>query len=86
MNGSSQPTDISHENTMADIYLNKRKYPFDDTEDHEQKKPHIENRRVGIEALHADVGEKYLLCSTRKAPFSLIQATRPTILPSLDRR
>lgn len=64
VNGSSQPTDASHENTMADVYMHKRKYPFDDTEDHEQKKPHIENRRVGIEALHADVGEKYLLCST----------------------
>ncbi|KAI2641732.1 Rox3-domain-containing protein [Hypomontagnella submonticulosa] len=64
VNGSAQPADMSHDSTMTDSYTNKRKYPFDDTGDHEQKKVHLENRRVGIENLHLDVGEKYLLCST----------------------
>ncbi|KAI2473850.1 Rox3-domain-containing protein [Annulohypoxylon bovei var. microspora] len=64
VNGSAQAIDMSHDATMADIYSAKRKYPFDDASDHEQKKVHLENRRVGIENLHLDVGEKYLLRST----------------------
>ncbi|KAI6085952.1 Rox3-domain-containing protein [Hypoxylon rubiginosum] len=64
VNGSAQPADMSHDNAIADPYSHKRKYPFDDAGDHEQKKVHLEDRRVGIENLHLDVGEKYLLCST----------------------
>ncbi|KAI1645109.1 Rox3-domain-containing protein [Daldinia loculata] len=64
VNGSAQPTDMSHDTAVADAYSAKRKYPFDDTGDHEHKKVNLENRRVGIENLHLDVGEKYLLCST----------------------
>ena len=60
---------MPHDATMTDAYPTKRKYPFDDAGDHEQKKVYLENRRVGIENLHLDVGEKYLLRSTRKAPF-----------------
>lgn len=64
VNGSAQATDMSHDAAMADVYSTKRKYPFDDAGSHEQKKVHLENRRVGIENLHLDVGEKYLLRST----------------------
>ncbi|OTB07859.1 hypothetical protein M426DRAFT_53044 [Hypoxylon sp. CI-4A] len=85
VNGSGQPTDMSHEITMTDAYPNKRKYPFDDSGYHEQKKVHLENRRVGIENLHLDVGEKYLLRSTRKAPSSLIPPMScPVSYPSLS--
>lgn len=69
---------MSHDIAMADAYSNKRKNPFGDTGDHEHKKVHLEDRRVGIENLHLDVGEKYLLCSTRKAPFGLIQSHAPS--------
>ncbi|KAI1391067.1 Rox3-domain-containing protein [Hypoxylon trugodes] len=78
VNGSAQPGDMAHDIAMADAYSTKRKYPFDDGSDHEHKKVHLEDRRVGIENLHLDVGEKYLLCSTRKAPFRLIQAITPS--------
>ncbi|KAL7625308.1 hypothetical protein AAE478_004524 [Parahypoxylon ruwenzoriense] len=64
VNGSAQAADTSHDATMAEYYPHKRKYPFDDVGEHEQKKVHLEDRRVGIENLHMDVGEKYLLCRT----------------------
>ncbi|KAI1103542.1 Rox3-domain-containing protein [Jackrogersella minutella] len=64
VNGSAHLADMPHEMTMPDAYTAKRKYPFDDAGNHEQKKAHLENRRVGIENLHLDVGEKYLLRST----------------------
>ena len=47
----------------------KRKRDVSDIGDRAQKKAHIENRMLGITDLHLDVGEKYLLCRTRKAPF-----------------
>lgn len=47
----------------------KRKRELEDHGDQEQKKVHIEDSRFGIDDLHIDVGEKYLLCKTRKAPF-----------------
>jgi hypothetical protein len=47
---------------------NKRKRDLRDTGDREQKKPHVEDRKLGIEDLHLDVGKKYLLCRTRKKP------------------
>ncbi|KAI1096776.1 Rox3-domain-containing protein [Rostrohypoxylon terebratum] len=64
VNGSAQATDMSHDAAMADAYPSKRKNPFDDVGGQEQKKAHLEDRRVGIENLHLDVGEKYLLRST----------------------
>ncbi|KAI0004026.1 Rox3-domain-containing protein [Xylariaceae sp. FL0662B] len=65
VNGSGQLADMAHDVTMADDYSHKRKYPFDDT-GHVQKKVHLEDtRKIGIENLHMDVGEKYLLCRTR---------------------
>lgn len=47
----------------------KRKRDIEDSGDREQKKVHVEDRRLGIEDLHLDVGKKYLLCRTRKMPF-----------------
>ncbi|KAI1075847.1 Rox3-domain-containing protein [Whalleya microplaca] len=62
--GSGHLVDTSHDITMTDDYSHKRKYPFEDT-GHEQKKVHLEDpRKIGIENLHLDVGEKYLLCRT----------------------
>lgn len=56
-------------NMVTDSPPHKRKRPDEDTGDREQKKVHIENRRDDLEDLHLDVGLKYLLCRTRKAPF-----------------
>lgn len=55
---------------MGDDSPHKRKRPLEDLGDREQKKVHIEDSKTGIEALHLDVGDKYLLCQTRKAPFA----------------
>ncbi|RFU28301.1 hypothetical protein B7463_g8038, partial [Scytalidium lignicola] len=45
---------------------NKRKREFEDHGDRDQKKVHVEvSSRLGIEDLHMNVGEKYLLCRTR---------------------
>jgi hypothetical protein len=67
--------------TMEDVHQNlsmesressnKRKREVEDNGDQEQKKVHVEDRRLGIEDLHLDVGKIYLLCRTRKAPNSL---------------
>jgi hypothetical protein len=61
---------MSHDIVMGEDSPQKRKRPLEDLGDREQKKVHIEDRRLGIENLHLDVGEKYLLCRTRKTPFS----------------
>ncbi|KAI1486378.1 Rox3-domain-containing protein [Biscogniauxia mediterranea] len=61
VNGSAQPSDT----IMTDDLTHKRKYPFEEMGDHEHKKVHVEDpRKIGIENLHLDVGEKYLLCRT----------------------
>jgi len=52
-----------------DTTPHKRKRPIGDQGDRDQKKVQTEDRKLGIENLHLDVGEKYLLCRTRKAPF-----------------
>ncbi|CAK7272877.1 hypothetical protein SEPCBS57363_005369 [Sporothrix epigloea] len=47
----------------------KRKRPLDDAGDHESKKVHMEGQqRLDFEALHQDVGEKYLVCNTPHRP------------------
>ncbi len=51
---------------------NKRKRDPEDNGDREQKKVHVEDSIVGIDALHIEVGPKYLFLQTRKAPFSSI--------------
>jgi hypothetical protein len=73
VNGSSVPSDLAHDGSgaMPEDSPQKRKRPLDDVGgDREQKKVQIEDRRLGIENLHLDVGEKYLLCRTRKAPLT----------------
>lgn len=51
---------------------NKRKRATEDNGDRDRKKAHLEDTsKLRIEDLHLDVGEKYLLCRTRKAPFPL---------------
>lgn len=70
VNGSVQPGDSSNDIVMLDADSpHKRKRFIDDMGDQEQKKVHLEDpRRLGIENLHLDVGEKYLLCRTHHAP------------------
>jgi hypothetical protein len=71
VNGStSQPSDMSHDIIMGEESPNKRKRSLADLGDREQKKVHIEDGKFGMEDLHLDVGEKYLLCRTRKTPFT----------------
>jgi hypothetical protein len=59
------------EGTPHDEASNKRKRDIEDHGDRDQKKVHVESSGLGIniEDLHVNVGEKYLLCRTRKAPF-----------------
>lgn len=47
---------------MTDESPNKRKRALDDDGDRELKKVQLEGHRLGIEDLHLDVGDKYLLC------------------------
>lgn len=76
--GSSLPyPEMAHETNLSDDTPQKRKRPVEDAGDREQKKVHIEDRRLGIENLHLDVGEKYLLCRTRKTPFNLHHSSTP---------
>ena len=69
VNGSVQHGENAHDVAMADADSpHKRKRVPEDMGDHGHKKAHLEDpRRLGIEDLHMDVGEKYLLCRTRKA-------------------
>ncbi|OAA68749.1 mediator of RNA polymerase 2 transcription subunit 19 [Niveomyces insectorum RCEF 264] len=47
----------------------KRKRELDDAGDHESKKMYMEGQqRLDFEALHQDVGEKYLVCKTPHRP------------------
>lgn len=71
VNGSSNLSEMAHDAAMGgDSPHNKRKRPIEDLGDQRPKKVQLEDRRLGIENLHLDVGEKYLLCRTRKTPFT----------------
>lgn len=70
--------DIPLESVLLEEASNKRKRDVEDHGDRNQKKVHVEDSRLSIEDLHIDVGNKYLLCRTRKAPF-------PPDLPFLPR-
>jgi hypothetical protein len=59
------------EANMPEEASNKRKRDIEDHGDRAQKKVHVEDSRLSIEDLHLDVGEKYLICRTRKTPFFL---------------
>lgn len=63
---SSIGSDIVHDDSS-----NKRKREIEDQGDREQKKAHVDNveeGRLRIGDLHVNVGKKYFLCKTRKAP------------------
>ncbi|KAK4229802.1 mediator of RNA polymerase II transcription subunit 19 [Podospora fimiseda] len=64
VNGSSNPSDMSQDILMGADSPHKRKRALEDLGDREQKKVQIEDGRLGIDDLHLDVGEKYLLCRT----------------------
>ncbi|KAI0391270.1 Rox3-domain-containing protein [Xylariaceae sp. FL0594] len=65
VNGSGLSSDNPQDITMTDVHSNKRKCAFDDTGLPEHKKVHLDDpRKIGIQDLHMDVGEKYLLCRT----------------------
>ncbi|KAK2603768.1 hypothetical protein QQS21_004053 [Conoideocrella luteorostrata] len=63
VNGSNSQLDT----TMSEESPYKRKRSPDDVGDRDQKKMHLEDGKLGIEDLHLDVGEKYLLCHTQHA-------------------
>ena len=67
---SSTGSGFAPEGAQLEEPSNKRKREVDDHGDREQKKVHVEDSRISIEDLHLDVGKKYLLCRTRKTPFS----------------
>jgi len=74
VNGSTIPSEVTHGTSMGgDSPHNKRKRESDDMGDRVQKKVHVEDRNLGLVDLHLDVGEKYLLCRTRKALHSTVQ-------------
>lgn len=63
VNGSHLLLDNSHDIAMMGVSSNKRKNSFDDTGAREHKKVHLDDpRKIGIQDLHLEVGEKYLLC------------------------
>ncbi|KAI0405242.1 Rox3-domain-containing protein [Xylaria palmicola] len=65
VNGSTILHDSSQDTAMTDLSSNKRKCSFDDTRSQAHKKVHLDDpRKIGIQDLHLDVGEKYLLCKT----------------------
>lgn len=68
VNGSSIPSEMVQDTVMGEDSTHKRKREVDDAGDRAQKKAHVENRNLGIADPNTDVGEKYLLCRTRKAP------------------
>jgi hypothetical protein len=81
INGSMSSTtaDISMEGIQPEDSSNKRKRDLEDHGDQEQKKVHVEDSRIRIEDLHLDVGKKYSLCRTRKAPFFLVDPSSPSL-------
>lgn len=68
---ASTTTGFAAEASHMDDASHKRKRDIEDLGDREQKKVHVEDSRISIKDLHLDVGEKYLLCRTRKTPFFL---------------
>ncbi|KAK5663115.1 hypothetical protein OQA88_6532 [Cercophora sp. LCS_1] len=77
VNGSSIPSDMTHDIIMGEDSPHKRKRHGNDLSERGQKKVQTEDRRIGIENLHLDVGPKYLLCRTPHPP------SRPTVSEDL---
>jgi len=72
---SSATSDIMADTSLVEEISNKRKRDLEDHGDREQKKVHVEDSRISIKDLHLDVGQKYLLCRTRKTPFFIRDAS-----------
>ncbi|CAK7274194.1 hypothetical protein SEPCBS119000_006046 [Sporothrix epigloea] len=61
--------DNGHRSSPDGDSPHKRKRRLDDAGDYESKKVHMEGQqRLDFEALHQDVGEKYLVCNTSHRP------------------
>jgi hypothetical protein len=71
LGGDSMASGFSQEDPS-----NKRKRDTEDNGERSQKKIHLEDVGLSIGDLHLDVGEKYLLCRTRKTPFFLQDLVR----------
>lgn len=71
VNGSMSSLNSAVEASQSDDLSNKRKRGVEDHGDRDQKKVHVEDSRLSINDLHQEVGQKYLLCRTRKNPFFL---------------
>lgn len=71
VSGSGSQLDIA----MNGDSPNKRKRAIDDDGDRDQKKVHVQlegQHNLGVEDLHLDVGEKYLLRQIRKTPYAAL--------------
>jgi hypothetical protein len=75
----AQTTDKSRDAGVILESPNKRKRDMTDTGDRELKKAHLESAELDIGNLHLDVGPKYLLLSTRKAPSSPGSLSAPSL-------
>ncbi|KAK1835796.1 hypothetical protein QBC39DRAFT_128093 [Podospora conica] len=67
VNGSSMLPEANNDAVMSEDLHQKRKRSGDEGE-RDQKKVDTEGRRYGIENLHANMDEKYLLCRTPYPP------------------
>lgn len=72
--GSVSQSDMA----MADDSPHKRKRPLDDIGERDQKKVQYDYK-LGIEDLHLDVGEKYLLLKKRKKPICCTFSALPLV-------
>lgn len=79
--GSTSQTDIA----ANDDSPNKRKRALEDEGERDSKKVQLEGHRLGIEDLHLDVGEKYLLCQTRKTTSASFLTCPPRSEPLVAR-
>jgi hypothetical protein len=68
INGSMSSNHTEHDSVEHNDPSNKRKRDPEDNGDREQKKVHVEESMISIEALHFDVGSKYLFLQNRKVP------------------
>lgn len=82
VNGSSLLPEMAHDVVMGEDSPHKRKRGINDVGGRGQEKVDVEGRKFGIADLHLDVGEKYLLCRTRKPPFSPLKPASVIVAPA----
>lgn len=69
INGTNLPSDLAHDITMSDDTPQKRKREQGDAGEQErEKRVHIDDGIPAMEAMHEDVGEKYLLLKKQWQP------------------